>query len=681
MKLKLVLIVALLTLLLSACTSFSSAEPQATLTPTLGDATALLEPTPTLPLFAFEPLPTALPASTPTATPPAANPADLLARLDAHARPLRDQVELARALGSCRPAPDECPTVARETPLDVEVGYTRPFFVTNFDDNTNFELNAQLHYAGPVVLMYVEEGLSFNQAALEWAAQHFEQEIYPRTREIFGSEAQPGVDGDLRITILNARDPSGRVLGYYSSQDSLPRQVNRYSNEREMFFMNIALMPFEDPKYLDVLAHEFQHMIHQHEQPGSAIWFNEGASQLASDLNGYVHHSFPLLYLANPDVQLTSWRSGPGRSGGHYGAAHLFMRYIYAQYAGEAQIRPLIRANAGKNLEAFVTLAAQTHPDIQSFGTLVANWAVANLIDDPEVGDGRYTYATGHELPNLLTQRIRPVPVALGRHPGSLAQFGAAYMELPNNASHVSFEGASLVPLVGAQPLGQSAWWSFYGDDSVATLTGAFDLRELERATLQFDAWYEIELDYDYAFVSVSTDDGLTWETLPGTLTTDYDPQGVNYGFGITGISGHPGADLDDHVRGIWVEERMDLTPYVGQEILLRFWQINDQALEGAGIMLDNIAIPELDFLDDAESDAAGWAADGFVRVSGELPQQWEVRLVRRPANGLMQVENLEVAADGSAEAQLQPDERAVLVLVPTTPHTQERASYVVLVE
>lgn len=679
MKPRIFLIIALLILLLSACTPLGSAEPQATLTPTLSETSAVLEPTPTLPLFAFEPLPTALPA--PTAAPPAADPTELLARLDAHDRPLRDQVALARALGSCRPTPDDCPTVARETALEVEVGYTRPFFVTNLDDNSNFEINAQLHYAGPVVLMYVEEGLPFNQAALERVAQQFEQEIYPRTREIFGSEVQPGVDGDLRITILNARDPTGRVLGYYSSQDSLPRQVNRYSNEREMFFMNIALMPFEAPNYLDVLAHEFQHMIHQHEQPGSAIWFNEGASQLASDLNGYVQHSFPMLYIANPDVQLTSWRSGPGRSGGHYGAAHLFMRYIYAQYAGEAQMRPLIRANAGKNLEAFVALAAQTHPDIRTFGSIVANWAVANLIDNPAVGDGRYTYATGHELPNLLFQRIRPASVALGQHTGTLAQFGAAYMELPNNASRVTFEGASLVPLVGAQPLGQSAWWSFYGDDSVATLTGAFDLRGLESATLQFDAWYEIELDYDYAFVSVSTDGGQTWETLEGELTTDHDPQGVNYGFGLTGISGHPGADLDDNVRGIWVEERMDLTPYVGQEILLRFWQINDQALEGAGIMLDNIAIPELDFFDDAESDAAGWATDGFVRVSGELPQQWEVRLVRTPANGLPTVEQLDVAEDGSAQALLQPDARAVLVLVPTTPHTKERASYRVSVE
>jgi immune inhibitor A len=678
------LLTLLLALLIAGCSPFSAtpAAPAASppvappiATPaaaapspiTIGDAATPRPPAPTT-------------ASDAIATPAPAN-GELIAQLDANTRPLRDQVMLARALGSCRPTPDACPTVARTTPLEVNAGDVRPFFVTDLANNTNFEITAELQYAGPVVLMYVEQGLPFSQSALERVARSFEQEIYPRTREVFGSELQPGVDGDPRITILNARDPSSRVLGYYSSQDSLPSQINRYSNEREMFFMNIDLMPFESPTYLEVLAHEFQHMIHQHQQPGSAIWFNEGTSQLASDLNGYVQDGLPLIYLTDTDLQLTGWSSDPGRSGGHYGAAHLFTRYIYAQYAGEEQIRPLIQANAGKNLDAFVELAAPTRPDLNDFGQIVADWAVANLLDDPSIGDGRYTYATGHELPSLLPQRARPARIARGATPGTLAQFGAAYLELPAGATTLNFEGGASVPLVGAPPRGHHSWWSFYGDDSVATLTRAFDLRELQTATLRFAAWYEIEIDYDYAFVTVSTDGGQTWETLPGSLTSDYDPQGVNYGFGITGISGHPGSDLHDGPRGLWVEEQMDLSAYAGQEILLRFWQINDQALEGAGIMLDDISIAELGFTDDAESDDAGWQAEGFVRVPGELPQRWELRLVRTAPGGQVSVEALPVNPDGAASAALGPGEQAVLVVVPTTPHTGERASYRLTVE
>ncbi|NJN17154.1 MAG: hypothetical protein HC822_13200 [Oscillochloris sp.] len=587
----------------------------------------------------------------------------------------RDQITLAKSLGTCREAPDACPDVARTTPLDVQVGEVRDFYVTDFDTNTQFVIQAELRYAGPVALMYVEQGLQYDQDDLERAAQVFEQEIYPRTREIFGSELQPGVDGDPRITILNARDPSGQVLGYYSSQDSLTSQVNRYSNEREMFFMNIALMPFDDLTYLDVLAHEFQHMIHQNEQPNSATWFNEGASQLSEDLNGYFNNGFTLSYLFDPDVQLTGWAVGPGQAGPHYGAAHLFLRYIYAQYAGEAQLRPLVQADAGDNLDAFVALARQTRPEISDFGQIMADWAVANLIDDPEVGDGRYSYATGHELPSLLPINAQAVVVDREVR-GSVAQFGVDYLELPAGTATIEFQGDTTIGLTAEPPRDTYAWWSNRSDDSIASLTRPLDLRNLDRATLEFDTWYEIENNYDYAFVTVSTDGGATWETLPGSLTTSEDPQGVNYGYGITGVSGAPGAKVEDGVRGRWVTERMDLTPYAGNEILLRFWHITDQGFNAPGMLIDNIRVPELNFSDDVESGAGEWQAEGFVRVDGDLAQQWQLRLVRIAADGTISVEALAVADDGRAEANLADGERGVLVVTATTPYTSERANY-----
>ncbi len=608
-------------------------------------------------------------------TPEPSSQIDEIALLDAARRLPRDQIELARQLGSCRPAPDECPNVARTEPLEVQVGERRPFFVTDFGTNTQYEITAELRYAGPVVLMYVEVGVPYNQAALERAARTFETEIYPRTREIFGSEIQPGVDGDNRITILNAVERSKQILGYYSSSDSLPRQVNRYSNEREMFFMNIDLMPFDSDTYLDVLAHEFQHMIHQNEQPGSALWLNEGMSQLSEDLNGFQSEGFIPLYLRNTDIQLTGWGFAPGQSGVHYGAAHLFMRYIYAQYAGKEQLRPLIRADAGNNLEAFVELAAKVRPDIGHFRQIVADWAVANLIDDPRVGDGRYTYNTGTELSNLLPRKVRPTPIG-NLYRDDIVQFGIDYLALPRNTRTVTFRGDQTVRIAGQMPRGRYAWWSNRSDDTIATLTRAVDLRNVSSATLIFDTWFEIEDDYDYAFVTVSTDGGQTWETLPGKWTTDYDPQGVNYGHGLTGVSGRPNANLEDGLRGLWVTEQMDLTPFAGQEILLRFWSINDQGVHAPGILIDNIAIPEIGFRDDVESGTGDWEAAGFVRIDGNLPQLWELRLVRTAADGRITVEALVPDADGTATATLDPNEQGVLIVIAATPHSSERSQY-----
>lgn len=669
-------------LILGACAPIAAEVPTATPPPPAPPTAAAALPTPAsadpspIPIRPAEGA-VSTPGVAPTTDAPAsASPADLseIAAIDAAPRPARDQVSLAQALGPCRPEPTACPRVARVDPLDVRVGEVRDFFITDFSDDSQISIQAELRYAGPVVLIYVEQGVAYDQAALEEAARAFEQEIYPRNREIFGSEVQPGVDGDLRITILNARDLSGQVLGYFSSQDSLPRQVNRFSNEREMFFMNIDALRFSDPEYLNVLAHEFQHMIHQNEQPNAATWFNEGNSELAEDLNGFFASNFIPAYLFNPDTQLTGW-SGGGSAGAHYGAAHLFMRYIYAQYAGEAQLRPLVRADAGDNLGAFVALAQRTRPDVASFGQLVADWATANLIDDRTVGDGRYTYETGHGLPGLLPQTVDPVRID-AELASDVAQFGADYLRLPEGATRLEFQGDTTVGLAGAMPRGRFAWWGGRSDDSVATLTRPLDLRGLGGATLLFDAWHEIENDYDYAFVSVSADGGATWETLPGTLTTDRDPQGGNYGHALTGVSGDPDAEAGETTRGRWVEERMDLSAYAGREVLLRFWQINDQALNFAGLLIDNIRVPELGFSDDAEAGAGGWQAEGFVRVDGDLPQLWELRLVRRAAGGGLSVAPLAVDAEGRASADLDPDDTYALVVVGATPHTSERAGY-----
>ncbi|WP_129627386.1 immune inhibitor A domain-containing protein [Candidatus Oscillochloris fontis] len=657
----------LFTLLLAAC-SPNVAQVPPTATPVPPTATRIPTATP-LPLEPTQP---------PDPQLLAADAAEL-ATLSAAPRFGRDQVELARSLGSCRTSPDACPTVVRTTPLDVAVGDVRDFWVVDFNTDAQFQIKAELRYAGPVVLMYVQEGLEYDQGDLEYAAKMFEEEIYPRTREVFGSEIQPGVDGDLRLTILNADDPSGTVLGYYSSQDSLPAQINRFSNEREMFFMNAAAMDFTDQRYLEVLAHEFQHMIHQNQHANAATWFNEGCSQLSEDLNGFSNSGFAMFYLFNTDTQLTGWGSSPETAGQHYGASHLFTRYMYAQYAQAEQIRPLMQADAGDNLDAFVALAAQTRPDISDFGTLVADWAVANLIDAPDVADGRYTYATGHELPDLLpmkadTTRVRDL------HEDTVSQFGADYLSLPRGTTQVEFMGSTSVQLAAAMPSGY-AWWSNRSDDSIATLTRAVDLRNLSSATLTFDTWYEIENDYDYAFVTVSTDGGQTWETLPGSLTTSDDPQGANYGHGITGVSGVPGAKIEDGVRGEWVSEQIDLSGYAGQEILLRFWQINDQGLNAPGMLIDNIAIPELGFADAVDAGAGDWQAEGFVRVDGDLLQHWQLRLVITDADRNVRVEPLRVDATGRALATINPDERAVLMVMGATFHTTEKATYQVRVD
>jgi hypothetical protein len=659
-----------LSLLLAACalaacalplTSQPTAEPTIPTAAPLGDTTR--EPAPTraaaAPTAAARPT-TAPRASTPS---PAAEDVDDPARIAAAVPAERDQVTLAEAFKHI----DDIPTVVRTTPLDVKVGDIEKFWVSNVRDNTNYTVTAELRYIGPVVLMYVDTSAEVEQADIEKSAKQFEEQIYPRDRELFGQELSPGIDGDPRLTILNT--PVQGAGGYFSSADGVVKAVNRFSNEREMFVIGIDSYPLGSDAYASTLAHEFQHMIEWNVARRSPSWFNEGMSTLAQDLNGYVEQGTASAYLAQPDVQLNTWSSDASQTGEHYGTSQLFLRYFQEQYGGEQGLAELIKDDAGNNVEAFVPIAARKHPDIKSFADLYADWAVANIVDDTSVGDGRYAYKL---LPNpAATTEVQPDEETTTVH-----QFGADYLGVLEGPLAIDFDGAETVGLTGAQPKdGRYMWWSNRGDDSIETLTREFDLSAVQKATLQFSTWYEIEKDWDYGFVTVSTDDGKNWTTLKGTTTTDRDPQGQNFGNGLTGVSGSPKVETDKGTRGKWIEERMDLAPFAGKKILLRFWVVNDAGYNAEGLLLDNIRIPELNYSDSAEDGDGGWQAQGFVRTTGVLAQDWALRFIHAN-NGQIAIDPVPVDAQGRAKIAVADGERALLAVIGTTKFTTEPATY-----
>lgn len=622
----------------------------------------------------------AVDAPTATASEPAANagaspgapafaetpqPADTsgLATIDslyANVLPRRDPVELALEFGRIQ---EETRTV-RSEPFDVQVGDQQRFSLSNVNTNENFEIDATLVLILDHVLVYVENGLEINQDALERSIRQFNDEIYPRNRELFGEEWSPGVDGDPRLTVLNARIEGAG--GYFSGKDEMPKSVNRFSNEREMFYINVESQIPGSDVYGSTLAHEFQHMIEWNEAERPAIWMNEGLSQLAEELNGFSDSVTSVVpsYIINPDLQLTSWGDSPQESIAHYGASYLFMTYFYQQYGQDVELSQLIRDGAGEKLEIFAQIASQQNPEIQDFGDLYADWSIANLINDPRFNGGRYANAQ-------LSQDLRVQPEPLGdSQQDSVAQFGSDFWQIDAETQErvLRFDGSDTIGVVEAEPEGNALWWSNRGDNANGSLTRTFDLRNVSSATLQFRLWYHIETDYDYTFVSVSTDGGTTFTTLPGRYTTTDDPQGANWGNGYTGFSG--GSDAAS-----WVDEQIDLTPYAGQEIVLRFSIVTDDAVTKPGMVLDNIRIPEINFSDDAESDDAGWLALGFARTDNRLPQQWEVRLVR--INGRnVSFEPLELDDQNRGEYRLAANERGALVVMATTPHTTERADY-----
>jgi hypothetical protein len=125
-----------------------------------------------------------------------------------------------------------------------------------------------------------------------------------------------------------------------------------------------------------------------------------------------------------------------------------------------------------------------------------------------------------------------------------------------------------------------SGSYSFYGgtsDDRNSKLTANVPMDVAADDTLTFWTWYEIETDWDYAYVEVSTDGGAYFQNIPGDITTTSNPNGNNAGHGITGNSGG------------WIEAHFPLGAFADSTVIIRFRYKTDAAVLEEGIYVDDI--------------------------------------------------------------------------------------------
>jgi hypothetical protein len=580
--------------------------------------------------------------------------------------PVRDLHELAVRL---RGLPSDTPRTSNQggSP-DYEVGTRRLFHASNVDTEEQFDLYAILEYKTEHVYMWVEEGESVDQDDLKAAADLFEEETYATNRAFFGSEWSPGVDNDPHLSILHATNLGRSVAGYYSSADEFVSEVREDSNEMEMFYINIDNVCPDSSFYNGVLAHEFQHMIHWYNDRNEETWLNEGFSELATYLNGFDVGGSDYLFTDAPDTQLNTWPSGPGAAGANYGGAYLFTSYFLDRFGSDAT-KALV-AHEENSFTSVEDVLREQGSDL-TYEDLFGDWVVANLLDDPTIGDGRYGYEDidppAVDIETTYFQNAYPVSESATVH-----QHGTDYIELQGSQPLTfTFTGSTQVGLVDTTAhSGQYVWWSNRGDDSDMSLTRAFDLSSVSEATLSYWAWYDIEEDWDYAYVEVSTDGGRTWQILETPSGVGTNPNGNSFGWGYTGQSG-------DGEKPEWIKEEVDLSGYAGQPVLLRFEYVTDDAVNRPGFVLDDIGIPELGYLSDFEADEGGWESAGFVRHANVLPQRWLVQMILFGPETTVRRLELEQDQSGLSSLPLSKGyDRAVITVSGLAPVTTEWASY-----
>jgi hypothetical protein len=435
-----------------------------------------------------------------------------------------------------------------------------------------------------------------------------------------------------------------------------------------MFIVNSDTVGLYEDYIYGSLAHEFQHMIHWYQDRNEETWFNEGFSMLAELINEFDPGGFDFLYAMDPDLQLTDWSSEIGENGPHYGASFLFAPYFMDRFGVKATKSLVAHPDNGlASIDAVMNELNIVNPDSGKPYTGVevfSDWAVANYVLDSNVENGRYNYQSYTPYKVNLSDEITLCPSKIS---SDVFQFGVDYIEIDCPGEHtITFTGMQQVGLIPVNAYsGSYVYWSNMGDESNMRLTREFDLTNVASPiSMTYQVWYEIEEDYDYLYLSATTDN-LTWQIMNTFSCSATNPSGNNYGCGYTGKS-----------KG-WQEEIIDLSQFAGQKVTLQFDYVTDTAVNEIGFFLDDIRLDAVGYFTDLEQDDGGWKGEGFVRIMNALPQTYSISLIKigngTEVNHLTLNELNSVQIDVAIGGDI---EKVVMVISGTTPYTRLKAEY-----
>ena len=122
-----------------------------------------------------------------------------------------------------------------------------------------------------------------------------------------------------------------------------------------------------------------------------------------------------------------------------------------------------------------------------------------------------------------------------------------------------------------------------YQNDANETiaLSDPIDLTEAIGANVTFYAKWEIENNFDYVQIEVSTNNGSSWVPQCGNYTNP----------GSTNGSQPTGEPLYDGFQSEWVLEEIDLSDYLGENVLIRFQLRSDGGVREDGFYFDDLTV------------------------------------------------------------------------------------------
>lgn len=426
--------------------------------------------------------------------------------------------------------------------------------------------------------------------------------------------------------------------------------------------------------YEGTFAHEYQHLLEYYQDPDEESWVNEGLSDWAQTLVGYVDPSTPPdapgadSHLAciqgfqppafgGAENSLTEWQD----QGGpeilcDYGAAYSFMEYLQSHY-GNAFMSKL-HQEPGNGLAGLDKVLASVAPRVhgrpgphKTAIQTIHDWEAALALDSNigtskrvRGGDARWLsirsmnarinwdnaedYNTPGAAPNgadFVRLRKANGTYLKARDLRSLTFRGDSTLE-PAPVAWTSEEAPPDATTSGStcgdvgSGSGPTALYSGCGENLDRSIVRQVAVPAGD-AKLTFDALWDTEDGWDYGFVQVSADGGRTWTSLPTADTTaESDPGAVS---AVT--SQLPGFTGDS---GAFRPQTADLSAYAGKDVLVGFRYVTDSGVNESGFWVRNVKVGSTEL----PSTLDGWKS--ISQVNPTAVSGYTVQLVAYDAKG-----------------------------------------------
>ncbi|MGA1820973.1 MAG: Ig-like domain-containing protein [Thermoplasmatota archaeon] len=361
-----------------------------------------------------------------------------------------------------------------------------------FNDANPPPSNWNLQYSGTYCDIYVAQGETVPSSKLESLADVFDVRIYPNVTEWFHPDSPPS---KIDFKLYDFGDGVGGVAGFF---------IRSIATRDELY------VDTEDIDYShEIVAHEFQHLLHYDLDFNEDTWLDEGMADLAIRVS--LGPGTPALQShidaleMYPENDLIRWDEGAPpdyiETIADYGRAYSMIAYLADHYGGSDFISDL---------------AADPRNGISSIDSVLSDWAfsdtlfdihlkerMADVVDDPIFGGGIFDQG-------LMDIEITTRNGSTGSYPFEHAEYstkryGLYTYRFTDGSSGLAFKlnstasvSATLVGTSGGESVWSANMTSSNGISEMEQLSGfgtEYDVLYAAVSTPVKDEWFEVSVE------------------------------------------------------------------------------------------------------------------------------------------------------------------------------------------